>query len=133
MQDATDDAFGVWVRELRIVLIRNGHPKLRGLDTATQEEFIACVAWHEWGHALSIERCSTEDVQRGRRLLDLAPTGIRERIRMAGYREKDYTHEVIAETYALLTLRRLRGGSGQPPWLNDEIYNLLKRVTEWSD
>ncbi|HEX5853667.1 MAG TPA: hypothetical protein VFY36_11295 [Solirubrobacteraceae bacterium] len=128
-----DQALGIWLRELQIVLINESHPKLAEVDDVTREEFIARIAWHEWGHALSIARCSEDDVAAGARLLQLAPAGIRERVREAGYRPREYTHEVIAETYALLMLRRLKGGSGQPSWLHDEIYSLLKAMTEWND
>jgi hypothetical protein len=124
-----------WQRELprwppasaaRVVF---GHTKLADLDKATYEAFIARTAWHEWGHALSVVRCSQEDIAAGRRLLDLAPVGIREGVRGAGYRSSDYTHELVAETYALLMTRRRREASGRPLWLDDEIYNLVKRVT----
>ncbi len=128
-----DPALGVWLKELKIILIRDDHPKLADLDVATREEFVARVAWHEWGHALSVARCSPEDIDQGRRLLERAPPGIRDRIREAGYRAESYTHEVIAETYALLMLRRLKGGAGQPRWLDDEIYELLKATTDWID
>jgi hypothetical protein len=121
-----DLALGVWMQELRIVLVRAGHPKLADLDEATYEAFIARTAWHEWGHALSVVRCTPEDIAAGRRMLDSAPTGIREGIRGAGYRSNDYTHE-------LLMARRRRKASGRPLWLNNEIYNLVMRVTGWSD
>jgi hypothetical protein len=127
-----DYALGIWLRELRLVLINGAHPKLAGLDGGTREEMLARIAWHEWGHALSIARCSEEHVSAGVRLLQLAPEGIRNSIRNAGYGERQYTHEVIAETYALMMLRRLAGGSGQPSWLNDEIYELLTETTGWS-
>jgi len=78
-------------------------------------------------------RCSPEDVAAGARLLDLAPEGVREGIRRGGYRVTEYTHELVAETYALLMARRHRKRSGKPPWLHDEIYSLVKRVTGWSD
>jgi hypothetical protein len=63
----------------------------------------------------------------------LAPDGVREGILGASYRPGDYTHELVAETYALLMARRRRKASGKPPWLDDDIYNLVKRVTGWSD
>lgn len=91
------------------------------------------TAWHEWGHALSVVRCSEEDRAAGRKLLDLAPTGLQESIRQAGYRSADYTHELVAETYALLLARRRRGATGRPSWLDGEIYNLVKRATDWKD
>lgn len=132
-QRALNLALGVWIQELRIILVQAGHPKLAGLDDATYETFIARTAWHGWGHALSVTRCTREDIASGRKLLDLAPLGIREGIRGAGYRSDNYTHELVAETYALLMARRQRSASGRPPWLNDEIYNLVMRVTGWSD
>jgi hypothetical protein len=95
------------------------------------ERFVARLAWHEWGHALSVTRCSSDDVSAGSRLLEKCPPGVREDIRSAGYLPRSYTHEVIAEMYALLMERRVRGKSGQPPWLDNEIYKLLQRVTEW--
>jgi hypothetical protein len=55
-------AFGAWIRELRIVLINGSHPDLFGLSPSAAEAFVARLAWHEWGHALSIERCSRDDV-----------------------------------------------------------------------
>jgi hypothetical protein len=128
-----DLALGVWLQELRIILIDAGHPKMAGVDRATYEAFITRAAWHEWGHALSVVRCSQEDIAAGRKLLELAPAGVREGIRRAGYRAGDYTHELLAETYALLLARRRRGATGRPSWLNSEIYSSLKRVTGWSD
>jgi hypothetical protein len=128
-----DLALGVWIQELRIVLLHATHPELAGLDEATFEVFIARTAWHEWGHALSVVRCTPEDIASGRRMLDLAPPGVRDGIRGAGYRSNDYTHELVAETYALLMARRRRGASGRPQWLNSEIYNLVMRVAGWSD
>jgi hypothetical protein len=124
-------ALGVWLHELRIILLDVGHPKLAGLDQATYEAFLMRTAWHEWGHALSVVRCSQEDVAGGRKLLERTPTGLRESIRQAGYRSTEYTHELVAETYALLLARRRRGATGRPSWLDSEIYNLVKRVTGW--
>jgi hypothetical protein len=132
-QRGLDLALGVWIQELRIILVRADHPKLACIDETTYEAFIARTAWHEWGHALSVVRCSQEDIAAGRRLLDLAPVGIREGIRTTGYRPIDYTHELVAETYALLMARHRRKASGRPQWLDDEIYNLVRRVTGWSD
>jgi hypothetical protein len=52
-------------------------------------------------------------------------------IRGGGYRAIEYTPELVAETYALLMARRHRKRFGKPPWLDDEIYSLVKRVTGW--
>ena len=89
--------------------------------------------WHEWGHALSLARATTSDVAAGEYLLGLAPSGVGEYIRGQGYRQRQYTHEVIAEIYALLMARRRRGETGRPPWLDDELYDLLRRVCGWNE
>jgi hypothetical protein len=128
-----NDAVGVWVPSLRVVLINESHQALLGLDAGSREAFVARIAWHEWGHALSVARCSPEDIADGARLLDLAPAGISASIRTANYRRSQYTHELIAEVYALLMARRLRGVYGQPPWLHSELQQLIARTTSLSD
>lgn len=127
------DAFGVWIKDLRVVLIRGDHPRLRGLAPTAVEQFIARVVWHEVGHALSIARCSWQDRRSGRRLLDLCPDGIAEDVRSANYGVSSYTHEVVAEVFALLMERRQRGQGGKPGWLDPEIYDLICRVTGWTE
>jgi hypothetical protein len=44
-----------------------------------------------------------------------------------------YTHELVANVYALLMIRRWRNVLGRPEWLNEEIYNLVVRVTGWTE
>jgi hypothetical protein len=128
-----DRAAGVWIQQLRVVAIDAGHPALVDLDDSTYEAMIARIAWHEWGHALSVVRTTPDEVAAGSQLLELAPEGVREGIRRAGYRKREYTHEILAELYALLMSRRRRGHSGQPPWLQDELYRLLRRVSGWNE
>lgn len=125
---ADDDALGMWVPALRLVLINELHPALVGTDPATREALLTWVAWHEWGHALSVTSSVPHDPSEGVRLLALAPDGIRERIRRGNYPRRDYIHELIAETYALLMRERIEGRPGQPPWLRDEIYQLISRI-----
>jgi len=107
------------------------HPALTGLSDDARERFIARTAWHEWGHALSIVRCTAEDVAAGRRLLVLAPTAVANHVRAAAYLPSEYTHELVAETYATLVERRQQGELGRPQWLNEEIYELVRRVSGW--
>jgi hypothetical protein len=96
------------------------------------EYAVARVAWHEWGHALAFHQATESDVAAGSRLLDLAPAPLAANIRAAGYRQREYTHEIVAEVYALLLARRRRGVTGQPSWLHREIYELVRRVVGWS-
>ena len=128
-----DCALGVWIQELRLVIIDAGHVELSGLRDRSYEAAIARVAWHEWGHALSVVRADEEDVAAGPILLTAAPPGIAGSVRAAGYRPREYTHEVVAEVYAVLMSRRRRGHVGQPRWLSDELYDLVRRVTGWSE
>jgi hypothetical protein len=130
---ALDLSAGVWIAELRVVLINATHPALADLDDSSYEAMLARVAWHEWAHALSVVRASRDDVNGGARFLALAPHGVARFIRRAGYRPSEYTHELVAEIYALLMSRRRRGQTGQPDWLDDEIYELVRRVSGWSE
>ncbi len=127
-----DDAVGVWIPELRVVVVDAGHRALVGLDEGSYEVMVVRAAWHEWGHALSLARATSADVLDGERLLSLAPPGIAEVIRSAGYLRGEYTHELVAETYALLMARRRRGEVGKPAWLHDEIWALMRRVCGWT-
>ena len=128
-----EDAVAVWMPDIRIVLIDVGSSVLDGLDALVVDRMIARLAWHEWGHALSFDRCLPEDVVDGKRLLEMAPEGVRENIRRARYRPKEYTHEVVAEIYAMLIGRRRRNELGRPKWLDDEIYELVMRATGWTE
>lgn len=127
-----DLALGVWIPDLRLVLVDAGHKAHVGLDATSYEAALARVAWHEWGHALSLDRATESDVEAGDRLLELAPRGVAEIIRSADYRLRERTHELVAEIYALLMARRRRGQTGQPTWLVDEIWNLMTRVANWT-
>lgn len=130
---ALQDAAGVWIQGLRLVVVNADHPALAGLDDTTYEAMLARIAWHEWAQALSVVRATPEDVADGERLLGLAPSGVSGIIRRGGYRRREYTHELVAEIYALLMSRRRRGQRGQPLWLDNEIYDLVRRVSGCSE
>jgi hypothetical protein len=92
---------------------------------------VARIAWHEWGHALSLVRTSAGEISAGTYLLSLAPAAVERNIRRSGYGESEFTHELVAELYALLMSRRRRGQSGRPPWLDDRLYELVRSVCGW--
>src|SRR5664280_296281 len=52
--DADTKALGIWVPELRLVLINDAHTAVLSADPPTRERLLTWVAWHEWGHALSV-------------------------------------------------------------------------------
>lgn len=126
-----DDALALWVPELRMVLINESHPAFDGLDGPTLIYDLSRVAWHEWGHALSIDRADEEDIAAGEQYLALLPSGLATLVRQAGYRRREYTHEVVAEIYAILMIWRRQGKAGRPPWLHPEVYELVRRLAGW--
>jgi hypothetical protein len=123
-----NDALALWVPDLRVMLINASHPAFDGLDVPTLTYDLSRVAWHEWGHALSLDRAEEEDIAAGERYVKLLPEGLGKLVRQAGYRRREYTHEVVAEIYAILMIRRRQKKTGRPPWLHPEVYELVRRV-----
>ena len=93
---------------------------------------MARVAWHEWGHALAFHRATGEDIAKGPELLASVPASMAENVRSAHYGRREYTHEFVAEVYALLMIRRRQGATGRPPWLSEKIYELVRRAVGWN-
>jgi hypothetical protein len=127
-READDDAVGVWLPEMRVVLINEAHRALLGADFTTRKAVLSWVAWHEWGHALSAISRDPHDPTEGERLLNLAPAGMRERIRRGNYSRDQYLHALIADTYALLMQVRVDGGCGRPSWLPEELLQLMSMI-----
>jgi hypothetical protein len=127
-----NDALALWVPDLRVVLINECHPAFDGLDGPTLAYDLSRVAWHEWGHALSIDRAEQDDIAAGEHYVELLPDSLAKFVREAGYRPREYTHEVVAEVYWMLMARRRLGQTGRPPWLHVEVYELVRRVAGWN-
>src|SRR5271156_1502420 len=104
-----NDALALWIPDLRVMLINDSHPAFDGLDGPSLTYDLSRVAWHEWGHALSFDRTGEDDIAAGERYVELLPDGLVEFVRQAGYRRREYTHEVVAEIYAILMVRRRQG------------------------
>ncbi|MDQ3724284.1 MAG: hypothetical protein M3335_00090, partial [Actinomycetota bacterium] len=103
-------------------------PTLEGLDEPSLVHRRSYVAWHEWGHALSFDRIEEEDIVAGVRYAGLLPKGF---VRYERYRRREYTHEIVADIYAMLMVRRRKGKTGRPPWLHPEVYELMRRAVGW--
>ena len=125
-------ALGIWIPQLRVVLINCAHPAFDGLDPRSFTWAVTRVAWHEWGHALSIDRASSADVGAGGRYLERLPAPLAKLVRDSGYRRREYTYEIVAEIYSMLMMRRQLGETGRPPWLDEEVYELVRRVAGWN-
>ncbi len=128
-----DRAVGLWLPEARLVLINIGHPSLADLDHSTLTWALARIAWHEWAHALSLHRATADDVAAGKHLLERVPPALADNVRSSGYLRREYTHEIVAEIYAMLMIRRRReSATDRPPWLSQEVYELVRRVAGWN-
>ena len=125
-------AVALWVADLRVVLINENHEAFNGLDGLSLAYTLSRVAWHEWGHALSLDRAEHDDIAAGEHYVELLPEGLAKLVREAGYRPREYTHEVVAEVYSMLMGRRRAGQIERPPWLHAEVYELVRRVVGWN-
>lgn len=108
-------ALALWVPPLRVVLINGGHPAFDGMDGPTLTYDLSRVAWHEWGHALSLDRAEQKDIAAGEHYLDLLPEALARIVRRAGYRRREYTHEVIAEIAGRISPARGHDDGGHSP------------------
>jgi hypothetical protein len=75
-----------WLNSLRTVAFNAAGltETVRGLDPPTRRLLLHGIAWHEYGHALSVTRATREHRDRGPALLALLPEGLRETIGLRG-------------------------------------------------
>jgi hypothetical protein len=137
--DVTDRPLGVYTDDLRRSAGYASFPalELQRQDAAAGiwirlEYAVARVAWHEWGHALAFHQATDQEIAAGHELLELVPESLAGNIRSADYRQREYTHEIVAEVYALLMIRCRQGAISRPPWLSEKVYELVRRVVGWS-
>jgi hypothetical protein len=127
-------AAAVWLDGLRVVVFNAPllHEATIGLSDSAREEFVAYVAWHEYGHALSLTRSTREQREDGERLLRLLPDGMRGSIDYpGGYRRLEVFDEVIATVYAVIISRVRKHGYGVPSFLHHDIGHAFREVIPW--
>lgn len=127
-------AAAVWLDGLRVVVFNAPllHETTRGLNDSAREEFVAYIAWHEYGHALSLTRSTREQREDGERLLALLPHGMRSSIDYpGGYKRMEVFDEVIATVYAVMISRVRTDGYGVPRFLHQDILHAFKEVIPW--
>ena len=127
-------AAAVWLDGLRMVAFNAGlfHEATVGLDDESREALVASVAWHEYGHALSLNRSTSHQRQGGERLLSLLPAGLRGSIDYpGGYRRSEVFDEVIATVYAVMVSRVRTYGYGAPDYLHPDVFDAFKEVIPW--
>jgi hypothetical protein len=127
-------AAAVWLDGLRMVVF-NGplvDARTAGLTEEARTALVAYIAWHEYGHALSLTRSTPEQREGGVRLLELLPAGMRASIDYpGGYRRMEVFDEVIATVYTLLISRIRDHGYRIPEFLNSQIVHAFKEVIPW--
>jgi hypothetical protein len=128
------NAAAVWLDGLRTVVF-NGPLMLAattGLTDTSRKQLVAYIAWHEYGHALSLTRSTLEQRRSGVHLLGLLSDGMRASIDYpGGYGRLQVFDEVVATVYALLISRIRTDGYGVPEFLHPEIVQAFKEVIPW--
>ncbi len=128
------NAAAVWLDGLRTVVF-NGplmQAATTGLTDASRKQLVAYIAWHEYGHALSLTRSTHEQRKSGVYLLGLLSDGMRASIDYpGGYGRLQVFDEIIATVYALLISRIRSDGYGVPEFLHPEIVQAFKEVIPW--
>lgn len=131
------DALAVWLAKVRVVAY-NGRLlttafAAAGLDTTSAQSVIDNLAWHEYGHALSATRATSELRRDGPQLLDLLPPGLRAAIDYpGGYARRQVFDEVIANVYPLMIARAVQlGDYGAPKFLHPAVFDAFRQVVPW--
>lgn len=131
------DAIAVWLPGRRVVAY-NGPLLVHALgDTeltpSTRQAAIDNIAWHEYGHAISVTRATPDMKREGPELVDLLPLGLRRAIDFPGsYRPREVFDEVIANVYALMIGRAVQlTDYGVPDFLHRDVYDAFRAVVPW--
>lgn len=132
---AIADAVAVWLPDRRVVAY-NGPLlllALSGINDSTRQAVINNIAWHEYGHALSVTRATDEMRQDGVRLLGLRPDGLRAAIDYPGtYRIRQVFDEVVANVYAMMVGRAVHQDDySVPGFLDEAVYDAFIAVVPW--
>jgi hypothetical protein len=132
-----DGALAVWLQAVRVVAY-NGPLLIAALDldasnAEVHQPVVNNLAWHEYGHALSVTRSTSAHRADGVRLLGLLPPNMRQSISFPGeYRRYEVFDEVIAHVYPLMVGRAIRGdGYVAPDFLDPDVFDAFKEVIPW--
>jgi hypothetical protein len=131
-----DGATAAWLSGLRAVVFNLDEIRMvsAGLNDTSRRKAISWVAWHEYGHALSVHRAKNEHHHRGPALLKLAPESVQQSIDFPGrYRTKQVFDELIATLYPMLIDRVRTAGYVQPDYLHDDVYAAFQEVIPWPE
>jgi hypothetical protein len=105
---ALEGAAALWLDGIRTVAFNASllEAAVIGLSGDSRHALIASIAWHEYGHALSLTRSTYEQRDSAERFLGLLPERMRVAIDYPGtYRRSELFDEVIATIYAAMIAR----------------------------
>lgn len=128
------NAAAVWLDGLRTVAFNAAllDQATAGLDEQHRRATIAAIAWHEYGHALSLTRATADQRKTGPRLFELLSQGLRDAIDYpGGYRQSELFDEIIAGVYTQLVHRVRSHGYLPPESLHPEVFSAFKEVIPW--
>jgi phage tail protein X len=129
-----DGAAATWLNSLRTVAF-NAPAVLhvaQDLDEPSRRTIVARIAWHEYGHALSVTRATCEHRECGPAFLALLPEGLRDTIDYPGrYRTSQVFDEIVATIYSVIVGRVRTDGYFQPEYLHADVFAAFKEVIPW--
>lgn len=102
-----------------------------GLDPSSRYRMVAAIAWHEYGHALSLARASREHRALGPELVELLPGPLRKVVAEDEYRRAQLFDEVVATIYALMVDRIRDHGYRAPEFLHPRVFATFQEVIPW--
>jgi hypothetical protein len=125
-------ALALWLPERRTAAFNAAMLEVAvdGLNTSSMRAKIHPLAWHEYGHALSFMRSTSELRASGPALMALLPDGLRDAVSVE-YEQRQIFDEVVATVYANLVGRVRDHGYRQPGYLPPRLYAAFREVIPW--
>lgn len=132
--DQLKEAAAVWLQGHRTAAFNA--PMLRattaGLDDLSARHLIQYIAWHEYGHALSLTLATDELRAAGPTLLKLLPEPLQEAVSADGYYARiQIFDEIVATIYTLMINRIRTDGYGAPDFIHPQVFAAFQEVIPW--
>lgn len=128
-----ENAAAVWLQERRTVAFNAPllEAALAGLNEPSLRVAIQSIAWHEYGHALSLMRSTSDHRAIGPRLLGVLTEGLRQAVGPDDYRPSEIFDEIVATLYTLMVSRIRDHGYGAPDFLHPSLFEVFQEVIPW--
>jgi len=127
------DAAAVWLQGHRTAAFNA--PLLQAMaaevDVPSARAVIQYVAWHEYGHALSLTLATDELRAEGPALLRLLPERFQELVAADSYARSQVFDEIVATVYTVMIDRIRTDGYGAPDFIPPQVYAAFQEVIPW--